>query len=218
MCGPKSKLDRTGSHTISLANVKIRQSSRDSQSVPDSKQGGNATIKGDVSERSATPSSLTASSIPGVASNQSDRIALAKEKALKRVQDRMATAGIKPASDTVEETLAQRQEREKHEREERIKRAEAEDVKREQERQQRLARESDTAITGPSSEVPAPTTKPASKKPPPPPTRKVRQESADFLAERRAAESTAKAKAEEEAAEEIKQEQQTQQAERQRIE
>ncbi|KIX00525.1 uncharacterized protein Z518_10665 [Rhinocladiella mackenziei CBS 650.93] len=147
----------------------------------------------------SSPSSLTAGT------SQQDRIASAKEKALKRIQDRMAAAGIKPAGDSGE-TLQQRQEREKQERAERVRKAEAEDAKREQERQQRLANE---GVTPPSPK--------AAKKPPPPPTRKTRQDSADF-SDRKAAEAAARAKAEEEAVAQIRAEQEAQEQERKRLE
>lgn len=87
----------------------------------------------------------------------------AKERAQKRIAERMAAAGLKPNSDGSGETLLERQEREKREREERRKRAEEEDAKREQERQRRIAEEQN----GPP--VKAATT---GKKPPPPPSRK----------------------------------------------
>lgn len=166
---------------------------------------------GDSYARPAPESRSSSTSVTPGATHQ-DRIASAKEKALKRIQDRMAAAGLKPAGDAGE-TLAQRQEREKQERADRLRKAEAEDARREQERQQRLAGEGST--TAPTSTV----SKPA-KKPPPPPTRTVkgRQDSTDQTAERKAAEAAAQAKAEEDATRELRAEQQAQEAERQRLE
>jgi hypothetical protein len=135
-----------------------------------------------------------------------DRIATAKEKALKRVQERLAAAGIK-TGDTGE-SLQQRQERERKDREDRVRKAEAEDAKREQERQQRLAKEGGTS---PGS------SKAVGKKPPPPPSRKGRQDSTD-LADKKAAEAAAKARAEEDAARELRAEQEAQQAQRKQLE
>lgn len=159
---------------------------------------------GDLPTRPApTTTSSTSSFTAGM--SQQDRVAAAKEKAMKRIQERLAAAGIKPASESGE-TPQQRQEREKQERAERVRKAEAEDAKREQERQQRLANE---GVTPPSPK--------SAKKPPPPPTRKTRQESYD-LSDRKAAEAAARAKAEEEAAAQIRAEQETQQQERQKLE
>ena len=160
---------------------------------------------GDLPTRPAPSTVSSSSSVP----THQDRIASAKEKALKRIQDRMAAAGLKPAGGAGE-TAQQRQEREKQERADRVRKAEEEDAKREQERQQRLANE---GVAAP----PTPASPKAGKKPPPPPTRKTRQESSDF-GDRKEAEATAKAKAEEEAAREIRAEQQSQEAERQRLE
>jgi actin cytoskeleton-regulatory complex protein PAN1 len=163
------------------ANVRKEEQSRSAPltRATESVQNGTST-NGDLPSRPA-PQSREASFAPG-ASHQ-DRIASAKEKALKRIQDRMAAAGIKPVGD---------QERE---RKEKLKQAEEEDARREQERQKRLASEGIT---------PAPTS--TSKRPPPPPTRKSRQESQDYT-EKKAAEDTARAKAEEQAAKEIRAEQ-----------
>ena len=161
---------------------------------------------GDLTSRPAMPESTpSTSSMPSGGSHQ-DRVATAKEKALKRIQDRLAAAGIKPAGDS--ENLQQRQERERKEREERVKKDEEEAAKREQERLARLANE---GVTPPSA------TKSAGKKPPPPPSRKGRQDSADQT-ERKTAEAAARAKAEEEAAKDIKAEQAAQGAETQRLE
>lgn len=160
---------------------------------------------GDVAIRPAPPSQTASTS----SFSAQDRVAAAKEKALKRIQDRMAAAGLKPASDAGESASA-RADREKREREDRIKQAEAEDAKREQERQARLANEGVAPAPGPASPK-------ASKKPPPPPVRKSRQESNDF-GDRRASEASAKAKAEEDAAQELRAEQQASEAERKRLE
>lgn len=163
----------------------------------------------DLPSRPAPPSQTASSS----SFSTQDRVSAAKEKALKRIQDRMAAAGLKPAGDAGE-TPSQRAEREKREREERVKAAEAEDARREQERQQRLANE------GVSAPVPAnaPAGSPKStKKPPPPPVRKSRQESNDF-GDRKTVETSARAKAEEEAARDIRAEQEVAEAERKRLE
>ena len=170
-----------------------RQRTRESRPPPSSyDQGEKTATNGDLPTRPAAPSSTESSSSLATGTTHQDRIASAKEKALKRIQDRMAAAGIKPAGESGGETLLQRQEREKREREERLKRAEAEDAKREQERQQRLASEGVTS--SPSS------SKPTGKKPPPPPSRKGRQDSVDLNADNKAAEAAAKARAEEDAA------------------
>ncbi|KAL6243804.1 actin organization and endocytosis protein [Rhinocladiella similis] len=159
---------------------------------------------GDLPSRPA-PSTTTSSSSLTAGTSPQDRVAAAKEKALKRIQERMAAAGIKPLGESGE-TLQQRQEREKQERAERIRKAEAEDAKREQERQQRLANE---GVAPPSPK--------SAKKPPPPPTRKQRQESYD-LSDRKAQEAAAKARAEEEAAAQIRAEQEVQEQERKKLE
>jgi hypothetical protein len=171
-----------------------------------SRQNG-TTSNGDVPAGPTVPQTADSSSSSTGGQSHQDRIATAKEKALKRVQERLAAAGIK-TGDTGE-SLQQRQERERKEREDRVKKAEAEDAKREQERQQRLAKES--GATSPSS------SKSAGKKPPPPPSRKGRQDSTD-LADKKAAEAAAKARADEDAARELKAEQEAQQAQRQQLE
>ncbi|KAA8642149.1 hypothetical protein EYZ11_001822 [Aspergillus tanneri] len=113
------------------------------------------------------PSTGSTGSLPG--STHEDRVAAARERAQKRIAERMAAAGLKPQNDSAE-SLLQRQEREKKEREERVKRAEEEDAKREQERQRRLAEEQGGSTPQSS--------KPAGKKPPPaPPSRRVRTDS-----------------------------------------
>jgi actin cytoskeleton-regulatory complex protein PAN1 len=164
---------------------------------------------GDHAAARPAPPSQTAST---ASFSTQDRVAAAKEKALKRIQDRMAAAGLKPAGDASESPAA-RAEREKKEREDRIKQAEAEDAKREQERQARLANEG--VAPAPS---PAASPKASKKGPPPPPAaRKVRQESND-LGRPGAPEQSAKARAEEEAAREIRAEQEASEAERKRLE
>ena len=210
----KDEYASTSSITDAMPADTCRQSSREApMPVSSSIQPERPATNGSVSARSAaahpTSSSSSSSSLTTGATHQ-DRIASAKEKALKRIQDRMAAAGIKPASEAGGETLQQRQEREKQEREERLKRAEAEDAKREQERQQRIASEGAT----PSSS----STKPAGKKPPPPPSRKGRQDSVDITNEKRVADAATKAKADEDAAQEIKAEQRAQEATRKQIE
>lgn len=158
---------------------------------------------GDAASR---PAPSAASSYSAPPQTQQDRVASAKEKALKRIQERMAAAGIKPAADGGE-TLLQRQEREKKEREERLKLAEAEDAKREEERQKRIAEEQG---------VPA---KPAVNRPPPPPSRSRRQESYGQNDMRTPQDvSSARAVAEKEVEQEIKAEQVVLQAESQRLE
>ncbi|KAI1612052.1 hypothetical protein EDD36DRAFT_396768 [Exophiala viscosa] len=160
---------------------------------------------GDLPSRPAPTTTPSASSFTAGMSQQ-DRVAAAKEKAMKRIQERLAAAGIKAAGDSGE-TPQQRQEREKQERAERVRKAEEEDAKREQERQQRLANEGVAQPPSPKS----------AKKPPPPPTRKSRQESYD-LSDRKAAEAAARAKAEEEAAALIRAEQESQEQERKKLE
>lgn len=164
----------------------------------------------DSPSRPAPPSQTASSS----SFSTQDRVAAAKEKALKRIQDRMAAAGLKPSGDAGE-TPSQRAEREKKEREDRVKAAEAEDARREQERQQRLANEGVAPAPTPAS--PQAASPKVSKKPPPPPVRKSRQESND-LGDRKAVEASARAKAEEEAAREIRAEQEAAEAERKRLE
>ena len=160
----------------------------------------------DLPTRPAAPESTASSSSMTAGMTHVDRVALAKEKALRRIQDRMAAAGIKPAGDA-SETAQQRADREKREREERVRKAEEEDAKREQERQQRLAQEGVAAPPSPKS----------AKKPPPPPTRKTRQESTDHTATKNA-EAAAQARADQDAANEVQAEQQAQEQETQRLE
>ena len=135
----------------------------------------------------------------------------AKEKALKRIQERMAAAGIKPASDSGE-TLLQRQEREKREREERLKKAEAEDAQREEERQRRLANEQGTTA------APASAAKTSAKKPPPPPSRvRSKQDSLGQNDIKSPELANARAAAEKEVEQDIKEEQVAQHAESERL-
>ncbi|KAJ5782807.1 hypothetical protein N7457_004581 [Penicillium paradoxum] len=150
---------------------------------------------------SMPPSVGSSSSLPG--NTHEDRVAAARERAQKRIAERMAAAGLKPSDSS--ETLAQRQEREKKEREERVRRAEEEDAKREQERQRRLADERG----GPSV---AASPKAAGKKPPPaPPSRRVRTDSAGQADAKKAEESAAREQA-------IREEQEAQEIETQRLE
>ena len=193
------------------AKVRKEEQSRPArQSAPEPAREEPKAPNGDLPGRPAPSTASSSSSIP---TTHQDRIATAKEKALKRIQDRMAAAGLKPASGSGE-TAQQRQEREKQERAERVRKAEEEDAKREQERQQRLANEGVAAPPTPTSPKASPK---AAKKPPPPPTRKTRQDSSDFN-DRRGSENAARAKAEEEAAKDIRVEQQAQEAETHRLE
>ena len=187
------------------ARVRKEEQTRSAgSSQPEQRQAAPAATNGDVASRPEPPRQT--SSFASTMSHQ-DRIASAKEKALKRIQDRMAAAGIKPAGDSGE-TPQQRQAREKQEREDRMKRAEAEDARREQERQQRLAGE---GVEPPS------TPKSAGKRPPPPPVRKSRQDSTD-MPDRKALEAAAKAKAEEETARDLRAKQEAQEQETKRLE
>ncbi|KAJ5744025.1 hypothetical protein N7533_008895 [Penicillium manginii] len=152
------------------------------------------------------PSTGSSGSTPG--NTHEDRVAAARERAQKRIAERMAAAGLKPASS--EETLVQRQERERKEREERVRRAEEEDAKREQERSRRLAEEK--GDSAPAAAAP----KAAGKKPPPaPPTRRARTDSAG-QADSKKADEAAKEHAVREQA--IKEEQEAQEAETKRLE
>jgi hypothetical protein len=173
------------------AKVRKEEQTRSSQSERASEPVQNGTTagttNGDLPSRPAPQSREVSSSFAPGASQQ-DRIASAKEKALKRIQDRMAAAGIKPVGD---------QERE---RKEKLKQAEEEDARREQERQKRLAGEGSTPAPAPAS---------TSKKPPPPPTRKSRQESQDY---------TEKKAVEQEVATEIRAEQMQQHNETKQLE
>lgn len=156
--------------------------------------------------RPSMPQSVdSSSSLPG--NTHEDRVAAARERAQKRIAERMAAAGLKP--NDASETLTQRQEREKKEREDRVKRAEEEDAKREQERQRRLAEERGV----PSDAAP----KTAGKKPPPaPPTRRAHTDSAGQADAKKGDES---AKADQAAREQaIKEEQEVQEAETKRLE
>ena len=186
--------------------AKVRQEERSRPAAPvatESVREEPRSTNGDLPSRPAPPSQTASTA----SFSTQDRVAAAKEKALKRIQDRMAAAGLKPAGDASESPSA-RAEREKKEREDRVKQAEAEDAKREQERQARLANEGVAPAPGPASPK-------ASKKPPPPPVRKTRQESHDLG---KGSEQSAKAKAEEEAAREIRAEQEASEAERKRLE
>ncbi|KAJ0416654.1 hypothetical protein BJY00DRAFT_228877 [Aspergillus carlsbadensis] len=173
-------------------------------------QGKESPAPGSTAARMPPPQSA-GSSNPVSGNTHEDRVAAAKERAQRRIAERMAAAGLKPQSDAPE-SLLQRQEREKREREERLKRAEEDDAKREQERQRRIAEEQQRPTTTTQAE------KPAGKKPPPlPPTRKGRTDSAGQADAKRAAEEAARA---EQATREqaLKEEQQAQERETRRLE
>jgi hypothetical protein len=171
---------------------------------PDVQSRASPAAESAAARPSMPPSVDSSSSLPG--STHEDRVAAARERAQKRIAERMAAAGLKPNDAT--ETLAQRQEREKKEREDRVKRAEEEDAKREQERQRRLAEERG----GPTEAAP----KIAGKKPPPaPPTRRARTDSAGQADAKKEEESKADQAAREQA---IKEEQEVQEAETKRLE
>lgn len=171
---------------------------------PDVQSRASPAAESAAARPSMPPSADSSSSLPG--STHEDRVAAARERAQKRIAERMAAAGLKPNDAT--ETLAQRQEREKKEREDRVKRAEEEDAKREQERQRRLAEERG----GPTEAAP----KTAGKKPPPaPPTRRARTDSAGQADAKKEEESKADQAAREQA---IKEEQEVQEAETKRLE
>ncbi|KAI7973389.1 hypothetical protein EIK77_008298 [Talaromyces pinophilus] len=163
-----------------------------------------STTRSELPSRPAPSSTDSSASLAG--QTHEERVASARERAQRRIAERMAAAGLKPSTDSGD-TLLQRQERERKEREERLKKAEEEDAKREQERQRRLADE----------RTPAPAAaKAAGKKPPPaPPSRKGRP---DSQVESRAAEEIAKA--EETAIKEqaIREEQEAQEAETKQLE
>ncbi|KAJ5088221.1 hypothetical protein N7456_011837 [Penicillium angulare] len=158
-----------------------------------------------------TPTGSSGSVPASTGNTHEDRVAAARERAQKRIAERMAAAGLKPAD--AGETLQQRQDRERKEREERVRRAEEEDSQREQERQRRLAEE--RGGPAPSSAAAAP--KPAGKKPPPaPPTRRARTDSAGQADAKKAEEA---GKAEHAAREQaIKEEQEAQEIETHRLE
>ncbi|KAK5952162.1 actin organization and endocytosis protein [Knufia fluminis] len=193
------------------ARVRKEEASRPSpQPTPAASQRDIAPQNGTVAERPAPPSQTPSSSSMTSGVSHQDRVASAKERALKRIQDRMAAAGLKPAGESGE-SVQQRQEREKREREERVRKAQEEDEKREAERQARLAGEGVSTPATPASP------KPAGKKPPPPPARKGRQESVDQN-DKQAAEMAANARAEADAAKELEAEQKSQHAERKKLE
>lgn len=159
-----------------------------------------------------SPPQSTGSSSSLAGLTHQERVASAKERAQRRIAERMAAAGLKPSSDGGAETILERQEREKREREERRKRAEEEDAKREQERQRRIAEEQN----GPP--VKAATT---GKKPPPPPTRKGKAEGVGLAEVRKSGdgEKPVRVNAEHEGREQaLREEQQAQEAESRRLE
>ena len=180
--------------------VEINDSFRESRPSP--ARYDTLSSEGPGAARPSPPPSTSPGPLPG--NTHEDRVAAARERAQRRIAERMAAAGLKPHD--AGESLTQRQEREKREREERLKRAEEEDAQREQERQRRIADEQ------------KPATKPMGKKPPPaPPTRKHGGDGAAQADAKKAAEEAAKAK---QAAQgqAIKEEQQVQEAERMRLE
>lgn len=141
---------------------------RKQASAPRESPQENLRIDSSASPRPTEDLSRTASASPSVRSpslspspaTAHGQVLSAKERAQRRIAERMAAAGLKPSTD-VGETLQERQAREKKEREERLRRAEEEDRKRDEERQQRLQKE---------QTPPAP--KKGKQPPPPPPTRK----------------------------------------------
>ena len=155
-----------GSRTAKVRKEEQSRSAQPTRATEPAHDGiVSTTTNGNLPSRPAPQTREASSSSLQPGTSQQDRIASAKEKALKRIQDRMAAAGIKPVGD---------QERE---RKEKLKQAEEEDARREQERQKRLAGEGSTPAPAPTPAT-APTS--ISKKPPPPPTRKSRQESQDY--------------------------------------
>ncbi|KAH8432577.1 actin cytoskeleton-regulatory complex protein PAN1 [Aspergillus melleus] len=196
---------KRGSRT---ASVRKEETSRSFQPQEQSSQYESPRGSAEAVRPSPPPSTSSPASLPG--STHEDRVAAARERAQKRIAERMAAAGLKPHSNDSAETLLQRQEREKKEREERLRRAEEEDAKREQERQRRLADEQQ----GPASQ----SAKPAGKKPPPaPPSRRVRTDSAGQADAKKAAEEVTKPDqtAQEQA---LREEQQAQEDERKQLE
>ncbi|KAJ5552995.1 hypothetical protein N7494_002373 [Penicillium frequentans] len=115
----------------------VRKEDRERSSQEQRSKYSSPAAESTASRPSMPASTASSGSIPG--NTHEDRVASARERAQKRIAERMAAAGLKPATAT--ETLQQRQEREKKEREERVRRAEEEDAQREQERQRRLAEE-----------------------------------------------------------------------------
>ncbi|KAJ5936362.1 hypothetical protein N7454_004997 [Penicillium verhagenii] len=187
----------------------IRKEDRERSSQEQRSKYSSPPADSPVSRPSIPASTGSSSSLPG--NTHEDRVASARERAQKRIAERMAAAGLKPAD--ASETLQQRQAREKKEREERVKRAEEEDAQREQERQRRLAEERG----GPAPSGAAAAPKAAGKKPPPaPPTRRARTDSAGQADAKKAEEA---GKAEHAARDQaIKEEQEAQEIETQRLE
>ncbi|CAI7580307.1 unnamed protein product [Penicillium bialowiezense] len=190
------------SRNARTANVRKEERERPS---PDVHSRGSPAAETPAARPSMPASVDSSSSIPG--NTHDDRVAAARERAQKRIAERMAAAGLKPNDSS--ETLSQRQERERKEREDRVRRAEEEDAKREEERQRRLAEERG----GPSAAAP----KPAGKKAPPaPPTRRARTDSAGQADVKKGDDS---AKLEQAAREQaIKEEQEAQETETKRLE
>ncbi|OAX79667.1 actin cytoskeleton-regulatory complex protein PAN1 [Emergomyces africanus] len=193
------------------AKVRKEENAPASRSLPnnqydDSPANGNA-----LPVRPSPPQSTgSASSLAGL--THQERVASAKERAQKRIAERMAAAGLKPSSDGGAETVLERQEREKREREERRKRAEEEDAKRELERQRRIAEEQN----GPPVKA-----VPTNKKPPPPPSRKGKADGGGVAETRKSGDvdKAAKGSADHEGREQaLREEQQAQEAESRRLE
>ncbi|ODH39301.1 actin cytoskeleton-regulatory complex protein PAN1 [Paracoccidioides brasiliensis] len=169
----------------------------------------NASPNGKAATTRPSPPASTASTSSLTGLTHQERVASAKERAQKRIAERMAAAGLKPSTDGGE-TLLERQEREKREREERRKRAEEEDAKREQERQRRIVEEQNSPLV-----------KPTNKKPPPPPSRKGRTDSTGHLEAKKVVdiEKLVRVNAESEERERsLRDEQQAQEAESRRLE
>ncbi|OAL70070.1 actin cytoskeleton-regulatory complex protein PAN1 [Trichophyton violaceum] len=156
-----------------------------------------------------SPEPRSSSQSPSLAgTTHEQRVAAARERAQRRIAERMAAAGLKPAD--AGESFMERQEREKREREERRLRAEEEDAKREQERQRRLESE--------QAPAPPPAKAGPKKAPPPPPSRKARSDSAEQIETKKAEEEALAIRAKEEQEAALRQEQQAQEAETEQLE
>ncbi|KAF2804290.1 uncharacterized protein BDZ99DRAFT_425887 [Mytilinidion resinicola] len=122
------------------------------------------------------PSRPSAASTPAGGSTYSsyktaeERAAFIKQQAEQKMAERLAALGLRPPVKS-DESVQQRQEREKREREEKLRQAEEEDARREEERQLRLAEEH----AGPPTITKA---SPKKSGPPPPPVRKGKAETA----------------------------------------
>lgn len=196
------------------AKVRKEEASRPSTQSTGASTQRDITPSNDYESRPAPPSQTASSSSLNAGMSHQDRVMSAKERALKRVQERMAAAGLKPASDSGE-SPSQRAERERREREERVRKAQEEDEKREQERQARLAGEGVSTAPAPTPASPTP----AKKAPPAPAPRgaRSRQDSVDQT-DRQAGEMSARARAQSDATREVEAEQKAQEADRKRLE